>query len=159
MTFLKAFSLIRQALQDPFRLYVCGEGSLGGKVQELASQKGSGIETVGRVDDPMSWIGRGRFIFASGYLSMLEAMICRRLVFAVYDHPLKQDYWMMMPDARDRMVIAGTPNDLAERFCRLLKEPDTERTMIERSCAFAREQSWERMADLYLSLYRSTGTP
>ena len=153
MTFLQAFSLIQEASQDPFRLYVCGEGSLMGKVRAFASEKAPGIEVLGRVDNPASWIARGRFVFASGYLSMLEAMISRRLVFAVYDNPLKQDYWMMMPQARDRMEIAHTPEGLAESFCALLKDPGRERDMTERSHAFARRHSWEELADLCLRLY------
>jgi len=157
MDYLRAMPLILDGLEARIKLIVCGDGSLRAEVREFAESRSLDVEMVGAVKDPSRWIQRGRFIFASGYLTILEAMVSRRLVFAVHDNLLKRDYLEMIPGAAEMMVTAGSPEELARRFREILDRPDREDAMIERACRFVREHTWERLADTYLELYRSRG--
>ena len=162
MDYLRAMPLVVEGAGDderegPLKLIVCGDGSLRREIRDFVESRPLDVEMVGAVHDPSRWIRRGRFIFASGFLTILEAMACRRLVFAVHDNPLKQDYLEMMPGAAEMMVVAGSPEELAGRLREILDRPDLEGAMIERACRFAREYTWERLAGTYLELYRSRG--
>ena len=163
MDYLRAMPLIVKGPagpdepERPLKLIVCGDGSLRREVRAFAESRALDVEMIGAVQDPSRWIQRGRFIFASGYLTILEAMTCRRLVFSVHDNPLKRDYLEMMPGAADMMVVAGSPEELAGRVREILDRPDRESAMVERACRFAREHTWERMAGTYLDLYLSRG--
>jgi glycosyltransferase involved in cell wall biosynthesis len=94
-----------------------------------------------------------RYIFVSRYLSILEAMQAKRLVFAVYNNEIKKDYLMCHPMAKN-MIIAGSASELADKFNHLTDEQ--EHIMIERAYAWAKEQTWEKLADQYLDLWGIT---
>lgn len=158
MTYMKALPQVRNLCKQPLKLVVCGDGSLKEWVREAARKDASDVQILGTVPDPLHWIQRGRYAFVSGYLGILEAMICRRLVFAVHDNPLKRDYLQAMPGAEKNMVIAGSPEELARRFCDVTGDPERTDSLIEQAHSFAREQTWERLAETYLDLYRSKGS-
>ena len=155
LSFLQGLSLMPRKAGARPGLVVCGEGSLEREVRDFAARKSLNVDLRGIVPDPLHWVRQSRFVFASGYLSMLEGMICRRLVFGCYDNELKHDYWGMLPNAREMMVICGSPEELAWRFQEVLDRPDLEKALVERAWEFARLQTWERLAGLYLDLYRS----
>jgi glycosyltransferase involved in cell wall biosynthesis len=157
LLYLRALRIIREMTGEPWSLRVCGAGSLRSRVERFAREHGLRVDLAGVVPDPLPHVQGSRFVFTSGYLSLLDAMICRRFVFSVYENPLKRDYLEMMPRARDLMEISGSPEDLATAFCRVLREPDRETACIERAHRFAAAQTWERMATTYLELYGSFG--
>jgi glycosyltransferase involved in cell wall biosynthesis len=138
-----------------FRLVVCGGGSLETACRDFVEKNRLDVAFAGVVPDPLRHIRQSRFVLASGYLSMLEGMICRRLVFGCYANPLKRDYWEMLPGARQMMVVCGSPEELARGFQEVLENPDPARALIDRAYAFAREQTWEKLADTCLDLYCS----
>ena len=157
MDFLRAVPLIGEGGRDPFKLILCGDGSLRESIRAFVEEHGLDVEIAGAVTDPADWLQRGRYIFASGYLTILEAMVIRRLVLAVHDNPLKRDYLEMMPGAAEMMVIADGPAALARRFREILDHPEREDAMIDRAFEFARKHTWEGLARAYLDLYRSGG--
>ncbi len=157
LSYLQALRLIRERTGNPWKMILCGDGPLRDRVKAFAREHSLDVELPGTVPDPMTWMQGSRFVFTSGYLAVLEAMICRRPVFSVYGNPLKQDYLEMMPRAKDMMVIANGAEDLAGQFCRLLEDPRRETSLVERAHRFAREQTWERVARTYLDLYASAG--
>jgi glycosyltransferase involved in cell wall biosynthesis len=132
--------------RNPLQIEFLGDGPLA----DLA-------RSVGRVHGFQPQIGRylqnAHFIFTSGYLSILEAMAHRRVVFSVYDSPLKRDYLTMSP-FKDKIVISETPDVLANHLEHYLNSPREVRHRIQAACQFAQEQTWDRVADLYLKLWQ-----
>jgi len=157
MSFLEGLRLVRERTGTPWRLTLCGDGPLRGEIDAFARTHGMDVELPGAVPDPLSWIQRARFVFTSGYLGLLEAMICRRLAFAVYENPLKRDYLERMPGAREKAVIASGAEDLAWQFVESLRDPGREASRVERAYGYAEQQTWERLARTYLDLYGSAG--
>ncbi len=155
LDYLRALSLIQGDRKGLFKLYICGQGPLQETIRKFITDHSLRAEMVGPVSDPLPWIQRGRFIFTSGYLTILEAMICRRAVFSIYDNPLKGDYLKMIPGAEDMMTIADSPEMLAQQFRDIRNDPDRETDMLEQAYRFARQYTWKKLADDYLDLYQS----
>jgi len=157
LSYLQALRLIRERTAKTWKLLLCGDGPLRERLRTFVREHALDVELLGTVPDPVPWIQQSRFVFTSGYLALLEAMICGRLVFSVYENPLKRDYLERMPRAREMLSIAGGAEDLAGQFCEILESPGLEAARVERAQRFAREQTWERLARTCLDLYGSAG--
>lgn len=123
-----------------------GDGSLRNEVEEVGIVKGftKGVEKE---------IPKYDFIFASSYLSILEAFMAKRLVFAVYDNPLKEDYLRKTPFGKF-LVSTNSSYELSTQLENLLNKPETVKQMTSKAYAWAREQTWDQVADLYINLWR-----
>lgn len=115
-------------------------------------------ETVGLVhgfqSSPRTYINQAHFVFASNYLSILEAFSASKLVFAVYDNPLKYDYLTLSPFA-DKIIIAHSPARLVERLHFYSTHPQSTKTLIHKARKWANSQTWNQVADIYLRLWSS----
>lgn len=92
-------------------------------------------------------------VFASSYLSMLAAMEVKRLVFAVYQNPLKEDYLKMAPFAK-WIFIAGSPKQLAKMIDDMHKNPNKAELMVGKAYNWVKNQTWDEVVNLYLKLWR-----
>jgi len=153
LTYMQALRLLSETRQGAWKLSICGDGSLRSRVEAFAREHSLDVEFLGVVRDLVPWIQHSRFVFTSGYLAILEAMICRRLVFSVYENPLKRDYLEMFPGAEERMMISGSPADLAGKLEGVLAHPDQEESRVEEAFRFAEQQTWGHLADTCLELY------
>ncbi len=123
-----------------------GDGSLRQEVETVGSVTGftKGVEKE---------IPKYDFIFASSYLSILEAFIAKRLVFAVYDNPLKADYLRLTPFSKF-LIIGNSSQEISIQIKYLLNKPERIKLLTSKAYAWAREQTWDRVADLYINLWR-----
>ena len=147
MEYLEAFRLL-----SGYKLTICGDGVLRGKAEAFVKKYKLNAEFAGAVAEPEKYLANARYVFASGYLSALEAMAGRKLVFAIYNNPLKKDYWQMTPFAK-WIVVADNPRELYKKILHYEKHPKEEKALTDNAYAWAKEQSWERLADLYYQIY------
>jgi len=157
LAYVEALRIVRETTGESWRLTLCGAGALRERIERLGREQALDLQCLGAVPDPLPWVRKSRFVFASGYLALLEAMACRRPALALYENPLKRDYLEMMPGAREMMVLAGSARELAASFVRLLDDPAREAALTERAARFAAQQTWERLARTYLDLYAAHG--
>jgi len=136
---------------------LCGDGPLRSLLAELSQDAGLQASFVGFVPDVQPFLASSRFVVASGYLSILEAMAQRKPVFALYNNDLRRDYLLMMPHATDMMVVAGSAGELAEQIRRFRLSPELASPLVERAYAWARVQTWQAVARMYLDLYQESG--
>ncbi|CAN5168534.1 glycosyltransferase family 4 protein [soil metagenome] len=143
--YCKAYQLLKKQMPK-FELLVVGDGECKINLPKDITYKGF---------DPYArkYFENYRYAFVSRYLTILEAMIAKRLVLAVYDNSIKKDYLTMSPMAAF-MVIAKTPDEIAEAVSYYLDHPENEKDHIEKAYQWAKEQTWEKMVDLYLSLWK-----
>lgn len=134
-------------LNTEYQILFLGDGPLRKEAEKYG-------KVVGFVKDVKSYVLQSRFVFTSGYLSILEAMATKRLVFCVYDNPLKKDYLEMAPFAK-WIVIESDPKKLAKKIKYYLGHPDEEEKLIERAYNWAIKQSWDKVVELYLKLWRA----
>lgn len=151
--YLEALRALKQEHGVEMPVQVCGDGSLRHAGEQLAAAAGLNATFHGVVPDVTPYLAGARFALVSGFLAILEAMAAARVVLALYQNPLKEDYLRMFPGAQ-YMVIAGSVEELADRLSLLARDPAAAGQMAQESRKFALTQTWERVADLYLELYR-----
>jgi glycosyltransferase involved in cell wall biosynthesis len=154
--FLEAVRLLAQRRNVDLELTIYGRGPLEAEMRDFAEANRLRVSFMGATADPASALAEGEFVFATGYLTILQAMALPRLVFAVYDNPLKRDYLLMFP-ASPHMVICSDPSQLAEELAFHIENPPARQPMLDCASRFARAQTWDRVAQIYLDLYASRG--
>lgn len=142
--YIKAFELIKKRYPG-FKLTVVGEG-------HLKSQIPSDVTIIPFKKNIEKYISENRFIFVSRYLSMLEALVQKREVIAVYDNPVKRDYLIDSP-FKKYVYIAKNSEEIAQIVLSSLKNPKTGEKMTESGYLWAKEQSWENVINTYLRLW------
>lgn len=146
LTYVKAVALLQKTFPK-FEMLVVGDGELKNKINRK-------VTVIGFQKDPEKYLSKYRFAFVSRYLSILEAFAAKRLVYAVYDNPVKEDYLKMAPYA-PYIVIAKDAKELAEKAAYYLKHPEEEKKMVEKAYSWVKKQSWKQMADLYINLWQN----
>lgn len=141
--YLKAYESIKSKFPK-FTFTIVGEGELSDiipkNVKILPFKKNIG-----------DYIAQNRFIFVSRYLSMLEALALKREVVAVYDNPVKRDYLLMSPFKKYVTVVRNSQE--IERFVVSALKNGLQTEKIKRGNAWAKEQTWEKIADNYMRLW------
>lgn len=89
LEYLKAYEILKKEYPD-FKFTVVGDG-------ELRSKLTKDIKIENFKKNVEKYIEQNHFVFVSRYLSMLEAMIFKKTIVAVYDNAIKKDYLLMSP--------------------------------------------------------------
>jgi glycosyltransferase involved in cell wall biosynthesis len=156
MLYLDALVALREHYGRRLPLTVVGDGPLRPIAERSAQAQGLQVEFLGTVPDTASLFARSHFAFVSGYLAIWQALARKRLVFAVYENELKRDYLLGFPQA-DQVLVTADRGGLAAQLDRYLGAPALADERRERGARLAAENSWERVADLYLAMYRVHG--
>ena len=145
LTYAKAVELVKKRYPK-FEFIIVGDG----KDREKIEKK---YNVLGFQKDPEKYFPMYHFAFVSRYLSILEAFAAKKLVFAVYDNPVKEDYLRLAPFAK-WIIIEKDPEKLAEKIVYFLKNPEKEKVMIENAYSWVKGQTWENLGELYLKLWK-----
>lgn len=115
------------------------------------------VEKIGTVTgfqkDPLPYLYASKYAFISRYLGMLEAMVAKKLVFAMYDNPLKRDYLEMSPFS-DYVVMVDSPEELEQKVNYFLSHPDEEKELVIQAYKWGKEQTWENVVNTYKALWK-----
>jgi glycosyltransferase involved in cell wall biosynthesis len=155
---ITALGILKSKYHFKFPLHICGDGPLRKIIQQEIEKLGLEIYLHGFIPTPNDLIVKCRYAFLSGYLSILEAMAYKKPVFALYSNPLKRDYLYSFPNAEKLMIIASSPEDLADKIFAMMNNPEETDLLIERAYKFVSQQTWANVACLYLKLYQD-GVP
>ena len=139
--YLKATELIRK--NKELHLTVYGDGPY---TEQLKGQKG--IIFKGYDLSAEKEIIKYEYAFVSRYLAILEALAAKRRVVAVYDNPVKKDYLTMTP-FKDWIDICRDEEDVAK-----IVTEKTGNEAITKAYTWVSEQTWVRLAEVYLSLWQ-----
>ena len=145
LTYLEAVKKIREKFPD-FKFTVFGDGKLRNKINK-------DIDFRGLVENPEKELPKFNFIFASRYLSILEAMAAKRSVLAVYDNPLKKDYLKMSPFA-DYISISDSSEGLAKNVEYFLKNPKEKEKLTNKAFEWVKKQSWGNLSNVCINLWQ-----
>lgn len=146
LTYLDVARRIKKKLPY-FKLTVFGDGKLGKKAEKE-------VEFKGFVNNAEKQIGKYDLVFASRYLSILEAMAAKRLIFAVYDNPLKEDYLKLAPFSK-YIVVSNSPAEIVSRIYFYLNNKKAREKMIDMAYTWIKKNTWEEMTNTYLRLWES----
>lgn len=143
--YVQATKLIRRKIPE-FTLTVYGDGPYRERIER------EGIRIKGFDPAAEKKISKHEFAFVSRYLAILEAMAAKRLVFAVYDNPLKEDYLKMSP-FQENIVITDDPKEIAEKVQYYQENPKEAEQKIEAAYQWVRKQTWGEVAAMYEKLW------
>ncbi len=87
-TGLKTFLRAAKKLKD-YKIEFCGDGPLIDECKKVGGVHG--------FVDPHPYLAKASICFASGYLSVLEALAYKCQVIVVYDNPLRKDMFLNSP--------------------------------------------------------------
>jgi glycosyltransferase involved in cell wall biosynthesis len=157
MLYLEALVSLRDEHGDRLRLTVVGDGPLRLIAEKYVEAQRLSVRFLGAVADPTPLLAESSFAFVSGYLAIWQALAHRRLVFAVYENELKRDYLRGFPEADKVLVVEREPAALSSRLREHLENPGLADARLERGAQLAAENTWDRVAALYLDMYRAHG--
>lgn len=143
-TYNKAFEILKKTYPK-FQFLVVGDG----KYRRFLNKK---IKVKSFQKEPERYFEQYRFAFVSRYLSILEAFAAKRLVFAVYDDPVKEDYLRMAPFAKHMIIVKGH-QELARKVQFFLEHPELEKKIIDAAYKFVAQQTWSNMTQIYTRLW------
>ncbi|SRR5258708_6967933 len=144
LTYTKAVELLLKKYPK-FDLIIVGEGIYRRQIEKK-------FTVLGFQKNPEKYLPKYHYALVSRYLSILEAFAAKRLVFAAYDNPVKEDYLKMAPFAK-WIVIEKDPKKLAEKIQYYIKHPEEEQVIIENGYEWVKKQTWENIVSLYLNLW------
>lgn len=144
-TYVDAVKQIRKKIPN-FQLKIIGDGKYRNEIEK-------DFAVVGFLKNSEKYLTKYNFAFVSRYLSILEAMAARKLVFAVYDNPLKEDYLRMAPFSK-YIIIVSSVSELASKVIFYFNNLKIKEEMIESAYAWVRRLSWGEMINTYLKLWK-----
>lgn len=144
-TYIKAVKLIRKKIPN-FKLEIIGDG-------KFRKEIGKDFKVLGLQENSEKYFQNYNFAFVSRYLSVLEAMAAKKLVFAVYDNPLKEDYLRMTPFSK-YITISGSSSELVSKISYYLDNVKAKELMIAEAYAWVKKHTWEEMMNIYLRLWK-----
>lgn len=139
----KTLDLVRKNYPD-FKAYAIGEGPYRNKI--------SNMKILGPKLYPEKHIPKFDIIFASRYLSILEALVCSKPVFAFYSDPVKEDY-LRLSTFKDYIYIEKSPIKMAKLIVKYIRNPSLNSQKIKKGYEFANQQNWQKIVEIYLKLW------
>jgi glycosyltransferase involved in cell wall biosynthesis len=134
------------------KLDIYGEGILKTKLEKMIKNH-KYIQLCGTTDASEAVFTSHRFVFASQYLSMLEAMQIGRQVFSFANNEFKKDYIESFPTSKN-LIVFSDPNELKVKIESVLKDPKIEIENINSARSWTKTQNWKHLADVYESLWQ-----
>jgi len=144
LEYVKAYKILKKRF-GKFSLTVVGEGKLKSKIPKE-------IKVVPFTSNIEPLIGAHRFIFVSRYLSMLEGLIQKKEIVAVYDNEVKKDYLLMSP-FKKYVFVAKNSKEIVEIVEKCIIEPEYSKKLTENGYDWAQKISWDAVANVYLRLW------
>ena len=151
--YVETLALLREDHGIDLPLEVVGDGPLGREVAARAQERGVEARFHGFRTDTARYLSRARVAMADSYLVLLEAMALKTPVFSYFDNRLKKDYLDSFPGSEALIAMRDDPAALAADLADYLARPEKFSDRIDRGFDFAVEQTWDRVADLYRTLY------
>jgi glycosyltransferase involved in cell wall biosynthesis len=155
---VNALAILRKSRGVSIPLHIFGDGSLRSKIETCAQENNLEIHTYGFQASASLQLPKYRYVFASGFLSILDAMSYGKVVFTLYDNPLKRDYFYSIPNAESLMHICSSPVQLSDELFTVINSPKQAAFMSQKAFDFAKQQSWAKVTKLYLALYEKRGS-
>ena len=139
--YLKALEILKKR-GVRFEFEVVGDGTYRNEVEKYG-------KTYGFTQNIREYIRKANMVFASSYLSIFEAMVAKKPVFAVYNNPLKKDYLEMTPFSK-YLIISGRAENLVNEIENLKKRDP----MVKNAYEWVSKNTWQNVLDKYLELWK-----
>lgn len=143
--YLEAFRLIKQT-NTQIKFEFLGDGEFKQEAKKIG-------KVYGFKKNPDRYLNKAKFVCTSGYLSILKAFSLKKLVFAVYNNPLKKDSIEMSP-FKNYVLLSKNAKDLVQKISYFLTYPNKENKLTVKSFDFVISQTWDSLFQIYLKLWK-----
>jgi glycosyltransferase involved in cell wall biosynthesis len=132
--------------KDNLKVVFCGDGELRTECAMYGKVMGW--------SDPTNLYRKASFVFASGYLTILEALANKCLVLVAYANPLQRDYYTLTPFAK---YILTSPDylDLYAKFKHYSDNNKAYKSKIIAGRRWVKDETWEKLVGNYLKLWNT----
>ena len=154
MEYLKAFNNLSKMYKN-LRLEVLGDGSLMGKAKEYVVVNHLSVNFRGFIENTAKYVERASFMFVSRYLGILEAMVSKKYVLAVYNNKIKEDYLRMTPFS-DFLSISSDANEIYQELKRCLLNDEQKNAKINKAYDWVKDKTWDNMVNVYLKFWSTS---
>lgn len=151
MEYLKAFNKLSKTHKD-LRLEVLGDGSLMVEAKEYVVSNHLSGNFRGFIKNTAKYIERASFVFVSGYLGILEAMMSKKYVLAVYNNKIREDYLRMTPFS-DCISMSPNSDEIYEELERCLLNEKQMNEKINKAYEWVKDKTWDSLVNVYLKLW------
>lgn len=126
-----------------FNFLALGDGSMSNYFKAYG-------KVAGFKENIDKYIKNKDIIFASSYLSILEAFSVRKIVVCVWENELKKDYLEMVP-FKDFIIKGNNEKDIVNQVLNLSENKKNK--MINGAYNFVKENTWEDVVKVYKKLW------
>lgn len=124
-------------IKKGYKIQFLGDGELKDECQKYG-------EVLGFKKNISIYLNKSKYVFASGYLSILESLAHQNIVIAAYDNQLKKDYYQMSP-FKNYINLIKNGDELIKNIHNLRhKNPQK----------LFDELNWEEIVVLYETIYQ-----
>lgn len=150
IAYMQAWKEINKIYPE-LKFIICGDGDLKQKLVDYISKANiTNVEFKGFVQDPEDYVKKSKIVFASGFLSILEAFSYKKPVISFYDNELKKDYLEMMPDSEKMMWISKSK----EEIILYIQEALEDNEKVQKAYEYSLENSWQKVKEDYYKLWK-----
>ena len=150
LEFLQAFKKISKKMPK-VSLDVYGDGTLFETAEKFSQKNKLPVQFLGFVPNAEKFLPNYEIIFASRFLSILEAMNAKKKVIARYTNGLTKDYLEMTP-FKDWIAIPQTSEEIVTAVFNCFTKDDTDN--VEHAYKWVQKQTWKKMSENYFSLWK-----
>jgi len=122
-----------------------GDGELRNKCAKYGEVKGF-------VKNAIKYVSKTKIVYASGYLTILEALSEGCMVIAAYDNPLKENYLKDAPFSKS-IFITDKSDKLASYISKILKSKEKKQYKDSKVQDWLKKQTWDKLANDYIKLW------
>jgi glycosyltransferase involved in cell wall biosynthesis len=153
MNYLESLKLYYSATHNRTILKIVGDGSLKSKALDFLNKNNIPYEFCGFQQEPEKYIKRAKVVLTSSYLSIAESLAFGKIIIAFYSNNLKRDYLKCFPENDSLFFIMDDFNKTAKKIESIISQPGDFEEMSIAGMEYAKELSWSKVADKYISLY------
>jgi glycosyltransferase involved in cell wall biosynthesis len=153
LNYLKALQLFYTKTGSKIPLHILGDGSLSKEIKTFLENNNMPHKLLGSQKEPETFIKNSHLVLTSSYLSIVESLAHGKLVIAFYSNNLKREYLKSFPNSDAVMCITEDINEVANIIEKFIKKPLFYKDKINSGLILAKELTWSKVANKYLSLY------
>lgn len=151
MEYLKTFKKLSQKHPE-FKLEVLGDGSLMNEAKKYVKDNKIKVNFKGFVKNTDEFIERASYVFVSRYLGILESMMSKKYVLALYNNKIKEDYLKMAPFS-GYISISSDSDELYKQLEDVLSDEKQKNIKINKAYEWVKTETWDKMVNTYLKLW------
>ncbi|KUK83800.1 MAG: glycosyl transferase, group 1 family protein, partial [Microgenomates bacterium 39_6] len=115
LEYIKAIKFLQNKFKIRLNVVICGKGSLFEDINKYVKKNNLSVKLVGWQKNPLNYMVESKIVFSSQYLSILDALQLKKMVFSVYKNKIKKNYLMCLPISKN-ILISNNYIDVAKNI-------------------------------------------